>query len=140
LVDNKTVTATCRPKVVIADDHPATLRAVIALLTEEYQVVAAVEDGDLALEAVEQFQPELVLLDICMPRLDGFRTVRELKIKGFAGAIVFLTGQEDEDYLSAARDLGVLGYVLKSRMGTDLVRALSEALARKAFAQSQSGN
>jgi two-component system, response regulator PdtaR len=139
-VDNKTVTATCRPKVVIADDHPATLRAVIALLTEEYQVVAAVEDGDLALEAVEQFQPELVLLDICMPRLDGLRTVRELKIKGFAGAIVFLTAQEDEDYLSAARDLGVLGYVLKSRMGTDLVRALSEALARKAFAQSQSGN
>ena len=131
--DNKIVTSTSFPKVVIADDHPATLRAEMALLRDEYEVVAAVEDGELALEAVERYRPELVVLDICMPRLDGFRTVRELKTRGFAGPIVFLTVQEDDDYLSAARALGVRAYVLKSRMRTDLSRALSDVLAGNTF-------
>jgi len=131
--------STSRPKVVIADDHPAALQAVLALLGgDEFQVVAAVADGDLALDAVEQFRPDLVILDICMPRLDGIRTAQELKIKGFCGSIIFLTIQKDDDYISAALALGARAYVLKSQMKSDLLRAIGAALAGKTFVSSSS--
>lgn len=130
------MTSGLRPRVVIADDHPQTLQAVMAMLGEKFQVVAAVEDGDLVLAAVEQFHPELVILDICMPRLDGLRTAQELRTKGFAGCIVFLTIQQDEDYLSAALAVGARAYVIKSKMKADLLRAIGEALAGKTFVSS----
>ena len=129
--------STSRPKVVIADDHPAALKAVMTLLGgDQFQVVAAVADGDLALDAVEHFHPDLVILDICMPRLDGIRTAQELKVKGFDGCIIFLTIQKDDDYLSAALALGARAYVLKSQMKSDLLRAIGEALAGKTFVSS----
>jgi len=130
------MTSDLRPRVVLADDHPQTLHTVIAMLGEEFQVVAAVEDGDLALDAVEQFHPELVILDICMPRLDGLRTARELRRKGFSGCIVFLTIQEDEEYLSAALAVGARAYVIKSHMKADLIHALADALSGKTFISS----
>ncbi|PYY11303.1 MAG: hypothetical protein DMG61_19410 [Acidobacteria bacterium] len=130
------MTRSFRPKVVVADDHPGALHAVRKLLAEGFHVVAAVPNGELALHAVAQFDPDLVILDICMPRLDGLLTARELKAKGFKGPIVFLTVQEDEDYIFAAQALGALGYVLKSRMRTDLLSAIDEALAGRAFISS----
>lgn len=135
------MTSSLRPRVVIADDHPGTLNAITAMLGEEFQVVAAVEDGDLALAAVEQFHPELVILDICMPRLDGLRTAQVLKTKGFPGCIVFLTIQQDEDYLSAALSVGARAYVIKSQMKADLLHAIKQALAGNTFVSSyKSGN
>ena len=131
------MTSTSRPRVVIADDHPGALHAVLSMLDiEEFQVVAAVTDGDLALDAVERFHPDLVILDVCMPRLDGLRTARELNTQGFTGSIIFLTVQEDDDYLSAAFAAGARGYVIKSQMRTDLLRAIGEALAGKTFVSS----
>ena len=135
------MTSSLRPRVVIADDHPGTLHAIAAMLGEGFQVVAAVEDGDLALDAVERFHPELVILDISMPRLDGLRTARELRTKGFPGCIVFLTIQQDEDYLSAALSLGARAYVIKSQMKADLLHAIEQALAGNTFVSSyKSGN
>lgn len=125
-----------RPRVVIADDHPQTLHVVSAMLREQFQVVAAVEDGDLVLDAVEEFHPELVILDICMPRLDGLSTARELRTKGFPGCIVFLTIQQDEDYLSAALAVGARAYVIKSQMKADLLHAIDQALAGNTFVSS----
>jgi DNA-binding NarL/FixJ family response regulator len=126
--------STSRPRVVIADDHPRALHAVMGLLdVEKFQVVAAVPDGDLALDAVERFHPDLVILDVCMPHMDGIRAARELNSKGFSGSIIFLTVQEDDDYLSAAFAAGARGYVLKSRMRSDLLPAIGEALAGKTF-------
>src|SRR5262249_2795115 len=106
-----------RKTVVIADDHPGALHAVQSLLdVKDFRVVAAVPDGDLALDAVQEFNPDLVILDICMPRLDGLRTAQELRIKGFEGSIIFLTIQEDDDYVLAAFATGARAYVLKSQM------------------------
>jgi DNA-binding NarL/FixJ family response regulator len=130
------MTSSLRPRVVIADDHAQTLHVVSAMLREQFHVVAAVEDGDLVLDAVEQFHPELVILDICMPRLDGLSTARELRTKGFLGCIVFLTIQQDEDYLSAALALGARAYVIKSQMKADLLRAIHQALAGNTFVSS----
>lgn len=126
-----------RRTVVIADDHPGALHAVKSVLgARKFQVVAAVADGDLALNAVEQFHPDLVILDICMPRLDGLRTAQELRTKGFAGSIIFLTIQKDEDYVSAAFASGARAYVFKSQMKTDLLRAIDDTLAGKTFVSS----
>lgn len=124
------------PRVVVADDHPGALHAVMNLLDDEFQVVAAVPDGELALDAVARFEPDLVILDICMPRLDGLLTAKKLKAKGFKGPIIFLTVQDDEDYVLAARALGALGYVVKSRMRSDLLPAIDEALAGRSFVSS----
>ena len=123
----------CCPRIVVADDHPDALHAVTNLLDHDFQVVAAVPDGELALDAVAKFEPDLVILDICMPRLDGLLTAKRLKAKGFKGPIVFLTVQDDEDYLLAARALGALGYVVKSRMRSDLLQAIDEAMAGRSF-------
>lgn len=123
--------------VVIADDHPGALHAVASLLgVKNFQVLAAVADGDLALNAVDQFHPDLVILDICMPRLVGIRTAQQLRTKGFEGSIIFLTIQEDDDYLSAAFATGARAYVLKSQMKTDLLRAIDDALAGRTFVSS----
>lgn len=125
------------PRVVIADDHPAILHTVMGLLdSREFRVVAAVDDGDLVLDAVQRFQPDLVILDIFMPRLDGLRTAQELKVKGFAGCIIFLTIEQDDDYLAAAMELGARAYVLKSQIQTDLVPAIGEAMSGKTFVSS----
>ena len=123
-----------RKTVVIADDHPGALHAVQSLLdVKNFRVVAAVPDGQLALNAVQEFHPDLVILDICMPRLDGIRTAQELKTKGFVGSIIFLSIQEDDDYMLAAFATGARAYVLKSQMKTDLLRAIDDALAGKTF-------
>jgi len=122
-----------KPRILLADDHAAILDKVAALLAPEFDVVAAVGDGLLALEAAARFCPELVVLDIAMPGLDGIHAARELRRNGCDAKIVFLTVQEDEDYVSAALDAGALGYVLKSRMQSDLILAIRQALAGEVF-------
>lgn len=126
-----------RRTVVIADDHPGALHAVESVVRAmKFEVVAAVADGDLALKAVEEFHPDLVILDICMPRLNGLRTAQQLRISGFDGSIIFMTIQKDEDYVSAAFASGGRAYVLKSQMKTDLLPAIEDALAGKTFVSS----
>jgi DNA-binding NarL/FixJ family response regulator len=123
--------------VVVADDHPGVLHAVESVLRAmKFQVVAAVADGDLALHAVEQFHPDVVILDICMPRLDGLRTAEELSRNGFDGSIIFLTIQRDQEYVTAALASGARAYVLKSQMNSDLLHAIEDALAGKTFISS----
>jgi len=117
----------------VADDHPGALHAVRNLLDQDFQVVAAVPDGEFALDAVAKFHPDLVILDICMPRLDGLHTAQTLKANGFTGPIIFLTVQDDEDYVLAARAMGAVGYVVKSRMRSDLLAAIDEAFAGRTF-------
>jgi DNA-binding NarL/FixJ family response regulator len=120
--------------VVVADDHPGILHAVESVLRAmKFEVLAAVADGDLALHAVEEFHPDVVILDISMPRLDGLRTAQKLRTNGFDGSIIFLTIQRDDEYVSAAFASGARAYVLKSQMRTDLLHAIEEALAGKTF-------
>jgi len=92
-----------------------------------------VSDGRAAVDAVFQLQPDLVVLDIMMPELDGLHAARELRERGSSAKVVFLTIQQDEEYVSAAMESGGVAYVLKSRMYSDLIRAISQALAGNVF-------
>ena len=103
------------------------------MLAPEFEVIATAGDGLLALEAVARLSPEVVVLDIAMPGLDGIHTARQLRRSGCKAKIVFLTVQDDEDYISAALATGANGYVLKSRMQSDLIPAIREALAGGVF-------
>lgn len=121
------------PTVLIADDHPAMLQTASDVLSPHFKVVSAVKDGAAALEMAARANPALIVLDIQMPGLDGFRAARELAERKSPSKIVFLTGQEDDDYISEALSLGARGYVMKRRLHSDLVSALKLALNDQFF-------
>ena len=131
-----TETKAISERVLIVEDEPAARVGLEQLVKSWGFLAESAGDGEEALDKVTTFRPAIVITDLVMPRLDGLRTARELKIKGFAGSIIFLTVQEDDDYLSAALAAGARGYVLKSRMRTDLLHAIDEALAGKTFVSS----
>lgn len=122
-----------RPRILLADDHPGVLEHASRILAVDYEVVGKVSDGRAAVDAAFQLQPDLVVLDIMMPQLDGFHAARELRERGSSAKVVFLTIQQDADYVSAAMESGGVAYVLKSRMHSDLLRAISQALAGSVF-------
>ena len=117
----------------VADDHRRMLDAVSNLLTEDFRLVAAVTDGRQALDAVKRLDPDVVVLDITMPELDGFRTAQALRRAGARAEIVFLTLHDADEYVEAALKSGAKGYVLKARMEADLSCALRHALAGRSF-------
>ena len=120
-------------RVLVADDIAPLLRAICALLLESFEVVARVSDGHAALEGILKLEPDLAILDISMPRMNGIEVARELKSRGRKTRIVFLTVHEDADILASCIDAGGLGYVVKMFMAADLIPALNEALAGRVF-------
>jgi DNA-binding NarL/FixJ family response regulator len=122
-----------RPRILLADDHPAVFEHVSRILGADYEVVGTVSDGRAAVDAAFRLQPDLVVLDIMMPELDGLNAARELRQRGCSAKIMFLTIQQDEEYVSAAMESGGLAYVLKSRMYSDLIRAVRQALDGNVF-------
>jgi DNA-binding NarL/FixJ family response regulator len=123
-----------RPTVVLADDHPRVLSRVGELLANECDVVAGVSDGIKAVQAALKYKPDIVVLDIAMPGLDGIQAGRELRrlTLPMPARLIFLTVQEDADYIRAAHELGA-SYVVKRRMHIDLLLAVKEALAGRMF-------
>src|SRR5262245_13353437 len=125
-----------KPLVLVADDHAFILNAVSQLLATEFEVIAAVADGRSAVEAALRLDPDLVVLDLSMPELDGFGALRELRRLESRARAVFLTMHEGDDYVAAAVEAGAHGFVLKSRLLPDLVSALKHALAGRLFVPS----
>lgn len=109
------------------------LDAVSSLLADDFRLVAAVTDGRKAVEAVSRLDPDVAVLDITMPELDGFRTAQALQKAGSRAKVVFLTLHDGDEYVAAALRSGAMGYVLKARMEADLQIALRHALAGRSF-------
>ena len=122
-----------RLTVVLADDHAGIRESVSRWLSPVYKIVASVSDGIAAVEAIVELSPDIAVLDIAMPELNGIEVARELKKRGCNTKVVFLTVQEDEDYISTALQTGALGYVLKGRMRSDLLQAIEGAVAGDIF-------
>ena len=117
----------------LADDHEDLLAAVVRHVERHFEVLKAVSNGQAVLDEVARLQPDIVVLDISMPVLNGIDVARRLKATGSPARIVFLTVHADPDYLRAALATGALGYVLKSELASDLLPCLREALRGRAF-------
>jgi DNA-binding NarL/FixJ family response regulator len=122
-----------RPRVLLADDHPAMLALTAATLADEYLVVDSVDDGCALLAEAERLNPDVIVLDITMPQLDGIEAARQLGRSHRPARLVFLTVHEDADFAQAALDAGGLGYVVKARLASDLLPAIRVALADRRF-------
>jgi DNA-binding NarL/FixJ family response regulator len=118
-----------RPRVLLADDHPAMLEVTAAALAGECCVVGSVGDGHELLAEAERLHPDLIVLDITMPRLDGIKAARHLRRSHRPARLVFLTVHEDADFARATLDAGGLGYVVRARLVSDLLPAIRAALA-----------
>lgn len=130
--DAKT-TAAKLPRVLLADDHPAMLVMAASALEGECDVVGAVADGAALLTAAARLDPEVVVLDIGMPQLDGLEAARELHRTQPRARLVFLTVHDDADFARAALTAGALGYVVKARLASDFLPAVRAALAGRRF-------
>ena len=115
------------------DDHPAVLRQVAQLLAGAFQVVDALLDGRTLQCVVEIQHPDLVVLDITLPGVSGIELARSLTATAAGPKIVFLTVHDDPDYAREALAAGALGYVVKSRLASDLIPALHAALEGHRF-------
>jgi DNA-binding NarL/FixJ family response regulator len=122
-----------RTRVLLVDDHEEFLTVEARLLEPEFEVVTAVRDGHRALEEAAKINPDLIILDITMSRIDGIETARHLRASGSRAKIVFLTVHADPDYVREGLAAGATGYVVKSRLASDLVPALRAALAGRSF-------
>ena len=122
-----------RTRILIAEDHKEMRDRVVQQLKNDFEVIGSVGDGGAVLKMVPEMLPDVCVLDISMPILSGIEAAQRLKAGGSTSRIVFLTVHEDPDFLEAALDTGALGYVLKSRMGCDLVPAINAVMAGRLF-------
>ncbi|MGH9147018.1 MAG: response regulator, partial [Vicinamibacterales bacterium] len=120
-------------RVLLVDDNEAILARAAAVLTPGCTVVGAVNSGPAALEAAGTLQPEVIVLDISMSGMTGFEVAASLRKSGSKAALVFLTVHDDEEFVQAARAVGVIGYVVKPRLASDLMHAVQEVRAGRPF-------
>ena len=122
-----------RPRVLLADDHIVLAEGLRSLLAPHFDVVGIASDGRQLIAAATTLDPDVIVLDITMPRLDGIEAAHRLRRSRHPARLVFLTVHEDADYARAALDAGGLGYVVKSRLVSDLLPAIRAALADRPF-------
>ena len=122
-----------RPTVLLADDDKVFLDRVCQLLEPEFDVVGTVEDGQALLAAATDLQPDLLVTDISMPRLNGFQAARQLKKVQSNARILFLSVHEEAVAVSEALAIGANGYVVKRSAATDLIPALVQVFQGNRF-------
>ncbi len=127
-------------RILLADDSPSMLQAARNILEPEFQVVGTVNDGEAVLEAADTLRPDVLILDISMGMLNGLEAARLLTRIGSKAKIVFLTVHQDQEFVEEAFSVGALGYVVKTRLGTDLLLAVREALMGRTFVSPDLGS
>ena len=123
-------------RILIADDNPAVLRQFSFLLKNEFDIVATAFDGGSALEAIRRFKPDVVVLDIRMPVLDGIELTRVLQKEPHSPAVVICSVENDQEFVEAALLAGALGYVFKTYVARDLIAAVKSAAKGRSFVSS----
>ena len=122
-----------RSKVLIADDHSMVIDGLRSLLEPEFEVVGAVNDGRAVLPEVRKLQPDVVIVDISMPLLNGLDCTRQLRDAGCTAKILILTMHPDATLAQEALAAGASGYLLKSSPGSELKGALRDVLLGRTY-------
>jgi DNA-binding NarL/FixJ family response regulator len=117
-----------RPRILLADDHTMFAQGLESLLADEFELVGSVRDGQALVDAACQLAPDVIVVDISMPVLNGFDAVRQLKKRGVTAKIVFLTMHADVRLVAEAFRCGGAGYVLKQSAGEDLISSIKGVL------------
>lgn len=121
------------PRVLLADDHALILGAFEKLLADEFQVVDKVSDGRALVAAAEKFKPDVIVLDIAMPLLNGLEAARQIKQRLRHVKLVFLTMNEDADLAAEAFRAGASGYLLKRSAASELSTAIREVMQGRTY-------
>src|SRR5215831_11982502 len=121
--------------VLIADDHPIFRQGLKQAIESDPNIKVNGEagDGDAALELLQSLKPDVVVLDINMPKRDGFSVTKHMREKGIDAAAIFLTMYDEEDAFNRAMDLGVKGYILKDSAVTDIVAGIKDVASGEHF-------
>lgn len=120
--------------IIIADDHPIVRKGLRQVIETDARliVLAEADDGAAAVALIEEFKPEIAVLDVDMPQMDGFAAAREIQKRRLPVKIVFLTIHSEEDLFHAAMDLGANGYILKDSAVFEIVNGI-KAVAEGQF-------
>jgi DNA-binding NarL/FixJ family response regulator len=129
-------------KLLIVDDHPIFRRGLREIIEEnsEFRVVAEASDGEVALRLITELKPDIAVVDIDMPRLNGLKMVRALSKVNLSVPVIFLTMYKEEDMFNAAIDLGVKAYILKENAADDIVAALEKVAGGEIFVSPSMSN
>ena len=122
-----------QPRVLLVDDNEAMLARAGAVLASDCTIVGTAKDGPTALAAAGHLHPDVIVLDISLPGMTGFEIATRLREDGSTAAMVFLTVHDDEALVQAATAAGAIGYVVKTRLMSDLRHAVQEARAGRRF-------
>lgn len=122
-----------KARVLLADDHPRFPELEACLLEPEFEVVGRVGDGQALFEEAMRLKPDVIVSDISMPILNGIEAADRLKELGCESRIVFLTVHSDTDFVRRCLSTGAFGYVVKSRIASELIPAIREALEGHIF-------
>jgi DNA-binding NarL/FixJ family response regulator len=119
-------------RVVIADDHRLFAEALQAILTtdDRIEVVGQASDGKQAVELARKLDPDVVLMDVSMPVLDGFEATREIREESTGVRVLMLTGSNSRADVDRSREAGAAGYVTKDRIASELVATIVEVTRR----------
>lgn len=121
------------PRILLADDRHEILEAVNSILSTDFKVVGTAEDGMHAVELAMDLKPDILVLDISMPVVNGLEAASQLKRKASHIRIIFLTIHTEPEFVEAALATGALGYVLKAFVAAELVPAIWAALHGEIF-------
>lgn len=121
------------PRAILADDHTLVAEALRGLITLHFDVVAMVADGHALVESATTLKPDVIVVDIAMPLLNGLEACRQLKQKMLGVKFVFLTMNEDPELAVEAMRSGASGYVLKKSAASELLQAMQLALRGKSY-------
>jgi DNA-binding NarL/FixJ family response regulator len=122
-----------KPRLLLADDHELLLDGLRKVLETDFDLVGAVGDGRAAVAAFQQLQPDLLLLDIALPLLNGIEAARQVRQFAADARILFVTMQTDRVYVEEAFRAGGAGYVLKQAAASELVEAIKTVLRGRVY-------
>jgi len=120
-------------RILLADDHKFITESLKSILEPTYEIVGTVEDGQKLIKEAVRLLPDVLIVDISMPKLNGLEAVRQIKKEGVESKVIFLTMHPDIIYASNALEVGALGYVLKHSAHSELLQAVENVLLGKIF-------
>lgn len=129
-----------RPRVLIADDHRLVLEGIESIVNPHCEVVGTTTDGRKLIAAASELLPDIILLDIALPLLNGIEAARQIKRQNQGVKIIFVTMQSSREYIREAFEAGASGYVLKQAAASELLNAIHDVQQGRFFVSPLVGN